>query len=72
MSSTRQINALDLLKQVVQKRNWYNGKTSRQCALQIKKRLEYGQVITHELVVEALGYAGWYIVQPETWAKKDI
>ena len=72
MTFTRQINAFDLLKEVVKKRKWYNDKITRQNAVQIKMRVNKGENITHELVVEALGYAGWYIVQPETWAKKDI
>ena len=71
MNFTRQINAFDLLKEVVKKRMWYNEKISKQSAMQIKKNLDEGKNISHELVVEALGYAGWHIVKPETWTKKQ-
>ena len=70
MSLPRQINAFDLLKEVVQKRNWYNNNMSKHRAQNIKRKLPKG-LISYELAIEALNCAGWEIVESEKWAKKE-
>lgn len=59
-------NAIDLLQEIVQKRNWYSGKISRQLAFQYKKYLKDDK-LSYKKAVEILNILGLEKINEETW-----
>jgi hypothetical protein len=63
------INAIDLLKEIVQQRNWHNGKIERKAAYNLKRNLKTGSV-SYEKASEILKLLGYEKVKEEVWATK--
>lgn len=63
------LNALDLLKQVVQKRNWHGGLMDRNVRSKIKTNLKKG-LVTYKRACEVLELIGYEKTKDEIWAKK--
>jgi hypothetical protein len=59
-------NALEVLKEVSKKRNWYQGKISRSLAAETKRNLLKGK-LSHEKASQLLTLAGWKKVKEEVW-----
>ncbi len=59
-------NAIDLLIQLTQKRNWHQGKLDRKVASFTKKNVALGKV-SYEKAVEILQLLGYQKIQEETW-----
>jgi hypothetical protein len=62
-------NAIDLLKEITQKRNWYDGKISRQLAFQYKKYLKENK-ISYKKAVEILEILGYEKINDESWKRR--
>ena len=65
----RKENALTLMKEIVEKRNWHNGTMTTGGASNIKRKLKTGNV-SYEAAVKYLTSFGWTILENETWVKK--
>jgi hypothetical protein len=62
-------NAIDLLKEIVQKRNWYDGNISRQLAFQYKKYLKENKM-SYKKATEILNILGYEKINDESWKNK--
>lgn len=60
------INALELLKQVTQHRNWHQGKIDAKVAAVLKTNLSRGKV-SYEKACEVLVLIGYEKVEEEKW-----
>ena len=63
---TIQNNALEILKEVVKKRNWYQGKMHRFLASETKRNLKKGK-LSYEKASELLKLLGWQKIKEEVW-----
>ena len=61
-----QNNALEVLKEVSKKRNWYKGKIHRFLASETKRNLMRGK-LSHERASELLKLIGWKKIKEEVW-----
>ena len=59
-------NALEVLKEVVKKRNWYQNKIDRFLASETKRNLKKGK-LSHERASELLKLIGWQKIKEEVW-----
>jgi len=62
-------NATEILKKIVTKRNWYQGRFSSQLASQHKKSIQAG-TIKYNTAVTILEMLGYELLKPEKWRKK--
>lgn len=63
------LSATDLLKKVVQDRNWHQGKIEHRLAAMTKTNLSRGK-ISYEKACEILILLGWQKVKNETWEQE--
>ena len=63
---TIQNNALEVLKEVVKKRNWYQNKIDRFLASETKRNLKKGK-LSSERASELLKLIGWQKIKEEVW-----
>jgi len=63
---TKTINAVELLKQVVQRRNWHQGRIERRLAGETKKNVLAGK-LSYEKASAILVLLGWEKVKEESW-----
>lgn len=70
MKTNFKLNAIDLLRQVVEERNWHKGLLTTQLANRHKKSIIAGTIkySTATLLLESLGYE---LMKPEEWRKKS-
>lgn len=64
-----QINAVDLLKNVVQERNWHKGLIERRLAAVTKQNLNAGK-LSYEKASQILKLIGYQKIKEETWQIK--
>lgn len=68
VTTTVQANALDVLKEVMKTRNWYEGNISRTSAAEYKRNLPKGKV-SYEKACELLNMIGYEKVEDEIWRR---
>jgi hypothetical protein len=61
-------NALDILADVMQHRNWYGSAYDRRTAATYKSLLNQGR-LSYEKASEILNKIGWLKVEEETWQR---
>lgn len=59
-------NALDILAEVMNKRNWHQGKIKRNVASEYKRNLKINKV-SYERACELLVMIGYTKIQDESW-----
>ncbi len=67
MSIPKQANAIAILSEVVNQRNWHKGLIKRNAATNIKTRLSKNMV-SYEKACEVLNLLGYEKIKEEVWA----
>jgi len=67
---TKQANAIEILKEVVQSRNWHKGLIKRNIASELKRNLVKGMV-SYEKACQVLVLIGYEKVEEEVWQIKN-
>ena len=70
MSKIKQANAIDILAQVMEQRNWHQGLIKRNIASELKRNLAKGKV-SYEKACEVLTLIGCTKVKEEVWEIKN-
>lgn len=65
-----QLNAIELLKKIVTKRNWHGGKFERRLASYYKKAVLEGK-LSYEMAVIILKELGYKLQQNEIWVRDE-
>lgn len=63
-------NAVDLIIEIMKKRNWHEGKIERRKASNYKKRAGEGE-LSYDKSCEILDILGWEKIKEETWEKSN-
>lgn len=61
-------NPIEILKTVVQKRNWHQGKIERRLAFETKKNT-LADKLSYEKASKILELLGWEKIEEETWQR---